>query len=92
MFAIARACFFQFGLRNRAMNVADLTRMLAGLIRRRNDLLLRLFVGELSSSSTLVSGIGNDFESELLLELSAHVQWANNYTKFKNLSFSTMNH
>ena len=74
MFAIARACFFQFGLRNRAMNVADLTRMLAGLIRRRNDLLLRLFVGELSSSSTLVSGIGNDFESELLLESSAHVQ------------------
>lgn len=85
MFAIARACFFQFGLRNRAMNVADLTRMLAGLIRRRNDLLLRLFVGELSSSSTLVSGIGNDFESEMLLELSAHVQWANNYTKLKNL-------
>ena len=70
--------------------MADLTRMLAGLIRRRNDLLLRLFVGELSSSSTLVSGIGNDFESELLLELSAHVQWANNYTKFENLSFSTM--
>ena len=81
MFAIARACFFQFGLRNRAMNVADLTRMLAGLILRRNDLLFRLFVGELRFSSMLVSRMKQLIWNVLLLKLLAHVQRADNYNK-----------
>lgn len=78
MFAIARQCLFQFGLRNRATNVADLTLMFAGLRRRRNDLLLRRWVGNSGKSSGVWSAMDRYIHHQTnelpsLIKLSSHI-------------------